>query len=215
MAQKPPDMPKKPEVLDRGPFAAEAPQRDPLAAEVPPRGPAEKLQDTAEQLDVPQRGPRAEAASPGASTAEVHQHKPFTSLEQEAFLKILRTADHLDQGLAELLKPFALTATQYNVLRILRGAGGRGLACRELGERMLTHDPDVTRLLDRLERRGLLERHREQQDRRVILTGITSAGLRLLEQLDAPVTELHRRQLGHLGEEQLRALVALLEGARG
>jgi DNA-binding MarR family transcriptional regulator len=146
--------------------------------------------------------------------AQLPQDKPFASLEQEAFLNILRTADHLDQGLAELLKPFGLTPTQYNVLRILRGAGARGLACRELGERMLTHDPDVTRLLDRLERRGLIARRRELHDRRVILTGITAEGLRLLEQLDAPVAELHRRQLGHLDEEQLRALVALLEGAR-
>jgi DNA-binding MarR family transcriptional regulator len=146
---------------------------------------------------------------------EIQQRKPFASLEQEVFLNILRTADHLDQGLAEVLKPFGLTATQYNVLRILRGAGARGLACRELGERMLTHDPDVTRLLDRLERRGLLARRREQQDRRVILTGITAAGLRLLEQLDAPVAELHRRQLGHLGDERLRALIALLGSARG
>jgi DNA-binding MarR family transcriptional regulator len=147
--------------------------------------------------------------------AELLLRQPLTNLEQEVFLSLLRTADELDQGLAELLKPFALTPTQYNVLRILRGAGGRGLACHEIGERMLTHDPDVTRLLDRLERRGLLERHREPQDRRVILTAITAEGLRLLEQLDAPVADLHRRQLAHLDEEPLRALLALLERVRG
>ena len=147
--------------------------------------------------------------------AEVQQQKPFASLEQEVFLNILRTADLLDQGLEAVLKPFALTATQYNVLRILRGAGERGLACRELGERMLTHDPDVTRLLDRLERRGLIRRRREVQDRRVINTRITPDGLSLLSQLDQSVMELHRRQLGHLGEEQIRTLIDLLEGARG
>jgi len=147
--------------------------------------------------------------------AEVHKRKPFASLEQEVFLNILRTADLLDQGLEEVLKPFALTATQYNVLRILRGAGERGLACRELGERMLTHDPDVTRLLDRLERRGLIHRRREVQDRRVITTRITPDGMTLLNQLDTAVTELHRHQLGHLGEEPLRTLIELLEGARG
>jgi DNA-binding MarR family transcriptional regulator len=140
---------------------------------------------------------------------------PLSDLEQQVFLNVLRTADHLDQGLAELLKPFGLTPTQYNVLRILRGAGARGLACRQLGERMLTHDPDVTRLLDRLERRGLLARRRPSQDRRVILTGITAEGLRLLEQLDTPVADLHRRQLAHLDEEQLRSLLALLERVRG
>jgi DNA-binding MarR family transcriptional regulator len=147
--------------------------------------------------------------------AEVQQQKPFASLEQEVFLNIQRTADLLDQGLEAVLKPFALTATQYNVLRILRGAGERGLACRELGERMLTHDPDVTRLLDRLERRGLIRRRREVQDRRVINTRITPDGLSLLSQLDQSVMELHRRQLGHLGEEQIRTLIDLLEGASG
>ena len=147
--------------------------------------------------------------------AEVHQRNPFASLEQEVFLNILRTADLLDQGLEEVLKPFALTVTQYNVLRILRGAGERGLACRGIAERMLTHDPDVTRLLDRLERRGLIHRRREVMDRRVINTRITPEGLTLLDQLDAAVMELHRHQLSHLGEEPLRALIDLLEGARG
>jgi DNA-binding MarR family transcriptional regulator len=147
--------------------------------------------------------------------AEVDARQPLANLEQEVFLSLLRTADELDQGLAELLKPFALTPTQYNVLRILRGAGGRGLACHEIGERMLTHDPDVTRLLDRLERRGLLERHREPQDRRIITTRIAPAGLTLLATLDAPVADLHLRQLAHLDEEPLRALLALLERVRG
>ncbi len=144
---------------------------------------------------------------------EAPRRAPLTHLAQQVFLNVLRTADHLDQGLAELLKPFGLTPTQYNVLRILRGAGARGLACRELGERMLTHDPDVTRLLDRLARRGLLARRRPSQDRRVILAAITAEGLRLLEQLDAPVADLHRRQLAHLDADQLRALLALLERA--
>ena len=146
--------------------------------------------------------------------AEVQQRKPLASLEQEVFLNILRTADLLDQGLEEALKPSGLTGTQYNVLRILRGAEPRGLACREIGARMFTHDPDVTRLLRRLERRGLIRRQREQQDRRVITTRITAEGLRLLGELDETVMELHRRQLGHLGPERLLALFELLEAVR-
>jgi len=118
------------------------------------------------------------------------------------------------RGLAELLKPAGLSATQYNVLRILRGAGRQGLACREVGDRMVTKDPDMTRLLDRLEARGLVARSRERQDRRVITTRITAAGLRLLKDLDRPVAELHERQLGHVPGPRLRTLLDLLETAR-
>jgi DNA-binding MarR family transcriptional regulator len=111
---------------------------------------------------------------------EIRQQKPFVSLEQEAVLNVLRTADVLQQRLAAALKPFKLSHSQYNVLRILRGAGPKGLACREISERMITRDPDITRLLDRLEARGLLTRTRAQKDRRVVTARITSEGQRLL-----------------------------------
>jgi DNA-binding MarR family transcriptional regulator len=145
---------------------------------------------------------------------ELKQKKPFASAEQEAFLNLQRTADALMRGLEELLKPSGLTQTQYNVLRILRGARPEGLLCRELSERMVTRDPDITRLLDRLERRGLIGRLRDRKDRRGITARITAAGERLVSKLDAPVGRLHRRQLSHLGALKLRRLIDLLEGAR-
>jgi DNA-binding MarR family transcriptional regulator len=145
---------------------------------------------------------------------EILQQKPFESLEQEALLNILRTADVLIQRLTAVLKPFKLSHSQYNVLRILRGAGADGLACQEIGERMISRDPDITRLLDRLEARGLVTRTRDQKDRRVVTARITSEGLRILAQLDGPVAQVDRRQLEHLGERQLRSLIQLLEVAR-
>ena len=150
----------------------------------------------------------------GRLQEEIQQRKPFGSLEEEAFLNLLRTSNALSQGLAALLKTADLTNTQYNVLRILRGAGAEGLPSGEVGERMITRDPDVTRLLDRLERRGLVERWRDAQDRRVVRARITQEGLRSIAPLDEPVAELHVRQLRHLGEERLRVLVGLLEAAR-
>jgi DNA-binding MarR family transcriptional regulator len=146
---------------------------------------------------------------------EIIQQQSFQSLEQEALLNLLRTADMLMQRLAAVLKPYGLSHSQYNVLRILRGAGVDGLACREIGARMITRDPDITRLLDRIEARGLVTRTRDQKDRRVVTARITPEGLRLLEQLDGPVEEVDRRQLAHLGERRLRSLIQLLEAARG
>jgi DNA-binding MarR family transcriptional regulator len=134
--------------------------------------------------------------------------------EQEAFLGVLRTADALQAELAELLKPADLSPTQYNVLRILRGAGEAGMACGQISGRMLTHDPDMTRLLDRLAGRELIERSRDQKDRRVVRTHITSAGRHLLAGLDEAVLELHRAQLGHLGPRNLKLLADLLVRAR-
>src|SRR5262245_55267031 len=145
---------------------------------------------------------------------EIRRQKPFESLEEEAVLNVLRTADVLLRRITAVLKPFKLSHSQYNVLRILRGAGPAGLACREIGERMITHDPDVTRLLDRLEARGLLIRARNQKDRRVIMARITPEGQRLLEALDQPIAEADRQPLQHLGEQRLRALIELLELAR-
>jgi DNA-binding MarR family transcriptional regulator len=135
--------------------------------------------------------------------------------EQEVFLSLLRAADELMRDVEELLKPFGLSPTQYNVLRILRGAGDDGLACRDIGARMITRDPDVTRLLDRLEARQLIRRHRSTEDRRVVLAEISASGRALLKELDEPIVAMHRGQLGHLGPDKLRKLAELLEAARG
>jgi DNA-binding MarR family transcriptional regulator len=135
------------------------------------------------------------------------------SSEEDAFLDLLRTTDMLSRGLVQVLKSEELSATQYNVLRILRGSPG-GLPCGEIASRMITRDPDITRLLDRLEKRGLISRCRETKDRRMVMAKITPDGLKLLARLDEPVQEAHRRQLGHLGRERLRALSELLHAAR-
>ena len=145
---------------------------------------------------------------------EIKQTKPFASLEQEALLSIERTAAVLGHALAEAIKSFGVTSTQYNVLRILRGAGERGLCRNEVRERLVAQVPDVTRLLDRLQAMGLVVRERGAADRRLVTTRITREGLRLLERLDAPILEIHRRQLGHVGERNLRTLITLLASAR-
>lgn len=136
------------------------------------------------------------------------------SPEEAAFLDLLRTTDMLSRGLIPVLKAADLSATQYNVLRILRGAP-EGLPCGEVASRMITRDPDVTRLLDRLEKRGLISRRRETKDRRTVMARITPEGLELLARLDEPVQVAHRKQLGHLGRERLRNLTELLRLARG
>jgi DNA-binding MarR family transcriptional regulator len=146
--------------------------------------------------------------------AEIKQRRPFDTLEQEAYLNLLRTTDALIRKEVEALKTWGLSTTQYNALRILRGAGDEGVTCGELSDRMLTRDPDVTRLIDRLETRGLLRRVRSDRDRRVVRTCITPEGLQLLSEIDEPSKTWTKEQLGHLSEEQLRALIALLEEAR-
>jgi DNA-binding MarR family transcriptional regulator len=135
------------------------------------------------------------------------------SLEETAFLEMLRTTDQLSRRLVPLLKAQELSPTQYNVLRILRGAP-EGLPCGEIGQRMITRDPDITRLLDRLEKRGLIARSRDSKDRRMVLARITPEGLQMLDRLDGPIEEGHRKQLGHLGRERLKALCELLRAAR-
>jgi DNA-binding MarR family transcriptional regulator len=155
----------------------------------------------------------------GKLQKELHKSKPFDSLEQEVFLNVVRTADHLMRAFDDLLKPFSLSATQYNVLRILRGhcdaaTNGDGIPCKMIGEEMITRDPDITRLLDRLEARGLITRQRDSRDRRVVSTRITPDGNKLLRELDKPVLDLHRRQLAHLSESKLSHLIDLLEQAR-
>ena len=140
--------------------------------------------------------------------------KASPSLEQEAYLSLQRTADALARGAEEVVKAFGLSGTQYNILRILRGAGAQGLCCHEAAERMLTHDPDITRLMDRLERRGLIVRARASSDRRVITAQITPEGLRILARLDKPIEECHQQQFGHLGPRRLAQLIELLNSAR-
>ena len=146
--------------------------------------------------------------------AEIKQTKPFTSLEDEAAISLHRTADQIHGRLSDMLKPHGLSPTQFNALRILRGAGDGGRTCTEIAERMINRDPDITRLLDRLERRGLVARSREGRDRRVIITRINQAGLELLRALDRPVEEFNRKQMGQLSEPQLKTLVKLLEAVR-
>jgi DNA-binding MarR family transcriptional regulator len=149
---------------------------------------------------------------------ELKKANAFASKEQEVFLNVMRTAEALAEGMDSVLKPAGLSSTQYNVLRILRGAeaccGETGLACREIGERMVTRDPDITRLLDRMEKAGLIVRERAKKDRRVIKTAVTEAGLKVLAELDGPVMEMHEKQLGHMGEGKLSKLSELLEEAR-
>ena len=132
--------------------------------------------------------------------------------EEATFLDLIRTSDRLSRALVQVLKTEDLSATQYNVLRILRGTPG-GLPCGEIACRLITRDPDVTRLLDRMEKRGLIERWRETRDRRVVMAKITPEGLKSVSRLDEPIQETHRRQLGHLGRERLRMLTELLQAA--
>jgi DNA-binding MarR family transcriptional regulator len=145
---------------------------------------------------------------------EIKQTKPFDSLEQEALLSIERTAAVLGHRLAEELKPYGVTPTQYNVLRILRGAGDAGLCRNEVRDRLLAQVPDVTRLLDRLEEMELVIRERDGSDRRMVTTRITREGLRLLARLDAPISKIHGKHLGHMTNRDLRALIDLLAIAR-
>ncbi len=133
--------------------------------------------------------------------------------EEATFVEMLRTTDMLSRGLLRVLKTEDLSTTQYNVLRILRGAPD-GLPCGEIASRMVTRDPDVTRLLDRLEKRELISRCREDRDRRTVMVRITPQGLRLLGRLDEPVQATHRKQLGHLGRKRLQALTELLRVSR-
>lgn len=146
---------------------------------------------------------------------ELKQTKPFASLEEEVILNLARTAEHVLSRSAAVFKQADLTPTQYNALRILRGAGSEGLTCGEISERMVTKDSDITRLLDRLERRGLISRERPENNRRIVMTRITDEGMSLLAELDGPVGESHRKLAGHLGKQRLKALNELLEEMRG
>src|SRR6202030_3602794 len=138
---------------------------------------------------------------------------PSLSLENRIFVALLQTADTLSQEAEQLLKAAGLTGAQYNVLRILRGAEPHGLPCRGISDLMISHDPDMTRLLDRMEKRGLITRLREAEDRRVVKARVTASGLDILNKLDAPVEELHRKQFRNIAVARLKTLIAALEGA--
>ena len=150
----------------------------------------------------------------GKLQQEIHQTKAIRLLEEEATLNIVRTADVLMLMLMDVLKPYLLSATQYNVLRILRGAGNEGASCKDIGSRLVARDPDITRLMDRLEQRGLVARGRAKEDRRVVTHRLTKAGLELVNELDRPIEALHQNCLGHMKAEKLRDLVGLLEEVR-
>jgi MarR family transcriptional regulator, organic hydroperoxide resistance regulator len=152
---------------------------------------------------------------PRGLQAELKQKIPFTSREQEAILSVMRTADALQTRVDAILKDFELTGTQYNLLRILRGAGSEGLPCREISERMITHNSDITRLLDRMEERGFVERERGGTDQRVIFGKITGAGLKQLREMDGPIEKHGREILRHVGQGKLKQLIELLELVRG
>lgn len=137
--------------------------------------------------------------------------KPSASLEAHAFVSLQKAADALAQQVEQLLKANDLTAAQYNALRILRGAEPEGLACSNIADRMISHDPDMTRLLDRMEKRALITRERQKDDRRVVKTRITPQGLSLLKTLDQPVHDLHKVQFEHVPGARLKLLIELLD----
>ena len=142
---------------------------------------------------------------------ELKQTKPLSSLEEAAYLWLMTTTEKLKAETAEVFKQKDLTASQYNVLRILRGAGAEGMCGREIGDRMITKDSDITRMLDRLESRGLIRRERQTDDRRFVLAFISDQGLATLAELDKPIVEWHKRRLGHLSESELKKMIGLLK----
>ena len=146
--------------------------------------------------------------------AELKQRKPYRTLEQEASVSLARTAALLEHATADVLRPYGLTPTQYNALRILRGSEPDGLGRNEVRERMVFPVADATRLLDRLVDTGLVVRARSGEDRRKVVARITRAGLDRIAPLDRVLERVHRRQLGHLGRRKLRLLVDLLAEAR-
>jgi DNA-binding MarR family transcriptional regulator len=141
---------------------------------------------------------------------EIRQHKPFSSLAQEAHLSLGRTTAMLMDDFEQMLKPYGISLTQYNVLRILRGAGAEGLCRNEIRDRLISRMPDVTRLLDRMEEAKLVMRVRSTEDRRLVSTLLTSQGRKLVDALDEPVRREHERRLGHLSATQLKTLIELL-----
>jgi DNA-binding MarR family transcriptional regulator len=146
--------------------------------------------------------------------SEIAQQNPFSSPAEEALLNLLRTADCLQRAMQRDAKRWNITATQYNVLRILRGAHPNGLPCSSIGDRMITSDPDITRLLGRLKALHLIRQERQKKDKRVVTTYITDAGLALLKEMDETVSRFPDRMLGHLDSRELADFIRLLEMAR-
>lgn len=145
---------------------------------------------------------------------DLKQKKPFQSVRQEVLLSIQRTSDELQGKVAAFLKDYGISPTQYNVLRILRGAEPHGHRCAEIGERMVSREPDITRLLARMEKLGWIAQHRSPDDRRVVITRITAAGLKLLKEIDKPISEQDGLLLGHMDEKKLKTLLSLLDEVR-
>jgi DNA-binding MarR family transcriptional regulator len=145
---------------------------------------------------------------------EIAQQQPFSDVAQEAFLNLARTADCLQRAMQRSTRRWNITATQYNVLRILRGAHPAGLSCSVIGDRMITAEPDITRLLSRLKTLKFIRQERDKRDRRVLLTFICPAGLALLGEMEETVSQFPLQMLGHLGDGDLRTLIDLLERAR-
>lgn len=144
---------------------------------------------------------------------ELKKKRPFDSLEQEAILNILRTNDQFQNRFGRLFREFELTASQYNVLRILRGEGNP-MPCQEIADRMIQVVPAMTGLLDRLEAQGHIRRERCAEDRRVVFVELTDQAKKLLLRMDAPVNELHKQLMGHLTPTEMKQLSRLLEKSR-
>lgn len=151
---------------------------------------------------------------PATLRDELRQEKPFRSLREEAFLSVARTASVLRDSLERVLAHHDLSLTQYNVLRILRGVGAKGLCRNEIGQRLITRMPDVSRLLDRMEAAGLVSRVRSTEDRRLVNTTLTQRGQALVDELDDAVAREHEARLGHMTQAQLRGLIELLSIVR-
>lgn len=158
------------------------------------------------------RGPeRNETGEPDAEVRASGERSPRTQAQVRALISLLVAADELQREADSLLKTADLSGSQYNVLRILRGGDPEGLKCGDVIARLIKRDPDVTRLMDRLERRGLIARGRDSKDRRVVRTRITPAGLDLLASLDAPIDALHEKQFGHMSERRLSDLTTIIK----
>jgi DNA-binding MarR family transcriptional regulator len=165
--------------------------------------------------------PRGERVGEGAEIpimaslkAEIEQQRPFSSREEEAFLNLLRTSDCLERAFQRKIRGWGVTSTQYNVLRILRGAQPGGLTCAAIGRRMIAAEPDITRLLARLKALKLIGQRRDRRDRRVVWTQISAAGLELLRAMDPVSASVPAELLGHMTAQELSEFIRLLELAR-
>jgi DNA-binding MarR family transcriptional regulator len=149
----------------------------------------------------------------GGLKQQIAQQRPFASLEQEALLNLMRCADRLNREVQHRIRPWGITATQYNALRILRGSHPGGLTCTAIGDRMITAEPDITRLLSRLKALKLVRQQRDRHDRRQVCTQISEAGLKLLAEMDATIDRAPQEMLGHLSGAELKEFIRLLEKA--